>query len=371
MVRSRGPVIASIRTESMQATTASGSETLINQPFSFMVNPGVSTLSVQLGGAPDGNPNLVHLHYMLEGNVIASYPLPLVGNAATFSWSIAQGPQPTLPTTYNMFLVDTNGDYSLEQLPWRLDNATPTVAGLSLTGGENDAANSTIYFNPFRHPFINTKFQAPAETEAPKLRIRSLNSTDTYELSPAGTGFWITNFTGVYSRSTQAATRLSDGRYDVGMVDRAGNLAASGSENLYTLVIDTQNPVVSTYTMYVASQPVSVCTAPGNLDIFAVTAEPLTATAAIWKYQRGRRQNQPPAVDRCRALLATWNGKMILAILLQTEITLQSIRLCRQPGHCSRKTQGYRQRVQGFFSNPDQFDVCQNLVQPGIKELYG
>ncbi len=320
MVRSRGPVIASIRTESMQATTASGSETLINQPFSFMVNPGVSTLSVQLGGAPDGNPNLVHLHYMLEGNVIASYPLPLVGNAATFSWSIAQGPQPTLPTTYNMFLVDTNGDYSLEQLPWRLDNATPTVAGLSLTGGENDAANSTIYFNPFRHPFINTKFQAPAETEAPKLRIRSLNSTDTYELSPAGTGFWITNFTGVYSRSTQAATRLPDGRYDVGMVDRAGNLAASGSENLYTLVIDTQNPVVSTYTMYVASQPVSwFAPSAGNLDIFAVTAEPLTATAAFYMEITNvvdARINRLPLIASAGALLATWNGRNDLGNLV-------------------------------------------------------
>jgi len=320
MVRSRGPVIASIRTESMQATTASGSETLINQPFSFMVNPGVSTLSVQLGGAPDGNPNLVHLHYMLEGNVIASYPLPLVGNAATFSWSIAQGPQPTLPTTYNMFLVDTNGDYSLEQLPWRLDNATPTVAGLSLTGGENDAANSTIYFNPFRHPFINTKFQAPAETEAPKLRIRSLNSTDTYELSPAGTGFWSTNFTGVYSRSTQAATRLPDGRYDVGMVDRAGNLAASGSENLYTLVIDTQNPVVSTYTMYVASQPVSwFAPSAGNLDIFAVTAEPLTATAAFYMEITNvvdARINRLPLIASAGALLATWNGRNDLGNLV-------------------------------------------------------
>lgn len=320
MVRSRGPVIASIRTESMQATTASGSETLINQPFSFMVNPGVSTLSVQLGGAPDGNPNLVHLHYMLEGNVIASYPLPLVGNAATFSWSIAQGPQPTLPTTYNMFLVDTNGDYSLEQLPWRLDNATPTVTGLSLTGGENDAANSTIYFNPFRHPFINTKFQAPAETEAPKLRIRGLNSTDTYELSPAGTGFWSTNFTGVYSRSTQAATRLPDGRYDVGMVDRAGNLAASASENLYTLIIDTQNPVVSTYTMYVASQPVSwFAPSAGNLDIFAVTAEPLSATAAFYieiANVVGARINRLPLVASAGALLATWNGRNDLGNLV-------------------------------------------------------
>lgn len=319
-VRSRGPVVASIKTESMQATTASGSETLINQPFSFLVNPGVSTLSVQLGGAPDGNPTLVYLHYMLEGSVVASYPLTLVGNAATFSWSIAQGPQPAQPTTYNMFLVDTNGDYSLEQLAWRLDNATPTITGLSFTGGENDAANSTIYFNPFKHPFINTKFQAPAETEAPKLRVRSSNSTDTYELSPAGTGFWSTNFTGVYSRSTQAATRLPDGRYDIGMVDRAGNLAASGSENLYRMVIDTQNPVVSTYTMYVASQPVSwFAPSAGNLDIFTVTAEPLSATGAFYLEITnvvGTRINRLPLVASAGALLATWNGRNDLGNLV-------------------------------------------------------
>lgn len=320
LVRSRGPVVASIKTESMQATTASGSETLINQPFSFLVNPGVSTLSVQLGGAPDGNPTLVYLHYMLEGSVVASYPLTLVGNAATFSWSIAQGPQPAQPTTYNMFLVDTNGDYSLEQLAWRLDNATPTVTGLSFTGGENDAANSTIYFNPFKHPFINTKFQAPAETEAPKLRVISSNSTDTYELSPAGTGFWSTNFTGVYSRSTETATRLPDGRYDIGMVDRAGNLAASGSENLYRMVIDTQNPVVSTYTMYVASQPVSwFAPSAGNLDIFTVTAEALSATGAFYLEITnivGTRVNRLPLVASAGALLATWNGRNDLGNLV-------------------------------------------------------
>lgn len=310
MVRSRGPVIASMRTESQQTTIASGTETLVNQPFSFLVSPGAATLSVQLTAAPDGDPNLVHLHYFLDNVSVASYPLALNGNAATFTWNAISGPQPAMPTTYAIYLADTNGDLSLETLNWRVDNATPTVAGLTFSGGENNTASSTIYFNPFRHPSIVPRFQTPAETEAPRMRVRSSISTDTYQLAAAGTGYWSTSFTGISSRSSN---RLPDGQYDIGLVDPAGNLAASGSENLYKLIIDSANPTVSTYSLYVASHPVTVFSpSAGNLDIFAVSADPLTATGVyqIEIYNvGGTRIGRLPLVASAGAYLATWDGR--------------------------------------------------------------
>lgn len=319
-IRSRGPVIASIITRSYQSTTASstlasGNELLADQPFSFNVAPGAATLSLQLAATPDGDPNLIHLHFILENSTVASYPVNLTANAGTFTWSITSGPQPTVPTTYQIRLADSNGDLSLESHSWRLDNASPTVNSLTFTGGENNTASTTIYFNPFRHPSINPRFST-AETEIPRMRVRSSISTDTYALSSAGTNLWSTSFTGVFSRSSGSPLRLPDGRYDLGLVDRAGNLAiASGSENLYTLVIDTQSPVVATYSMYVASQPVSLYYSPtaGNLDVFVFsTTDPLTATGVFYLEVLnlvGTRINKLPLVASAGGYLASWNGK--------------------------------------------------------------
>ena len=315
-VRSLGPVVSSFTTRSYQSTTASstlesGNEILLNQPFSFNVAPGAATMSIQLAKAPDTLP--IHLHFTLAGETVASYTLPFdpISNAATFTWSALEGP--VTPAAYIVRLADNDGDLSSQSHTWRLDNSSPSVAEpLVISGGE--PATASVYFSPARHTHIATTFKVTeTETDAPKLRIRSSNSTDTYELSSAGTDQWSGKFYGKYSRATSQI--MPDGVYDLDMVDRAGNVAllSSGSQIIYNVIIDNTRPEVSTYSAYVASQPVSYYSpTAGNLDVFADSTESLSETGIFYMEitnASGIRIRKIPLVASSSRYLASWDAK--------------------------------------------------------------
>lgn len=278
VVRSRGPIVTAFTATSYQSTTASGAETLINQPISFIVDPKAATLSIELAQAPDSDPTQIWLHFMLDASTtVASYPLPLIANNATFTWATGTEPMPVLATTYTMRVADAAGDFSLESFNWRNDSVPPEVQTLLTSNAEN--ATGSVYFSPSRHRYVSISFNT-IESEAPKLRIRSENSTDTYELSSSITNQWSTNFEGRYSRDGNA--RMPDGTYALDMVDRAGNVALLASDGLpisFNLIIDSVAPGISTYTLSQNSLPVtSFAPGAGDLEII-VTPEDLVNTS--------------------------------------------------------------------------------------------
>ncbi|GAB4269145.1 MAG: hypothetical protein Kow0029_05000 [Candidatus Rifleibacteriota bacterium] len=286
-IRSRGPVVSSFVTRSFQSTTASdSSEILTDMPFSFNVAPGAATMSIQLAKAPDTTP--LHLHFMQNNVTIASYTLANgvdfdpVTNAATFTWSALNGPVPTGPTTYQVKLVDDSGDFSLESYNWTMDASAPAVMGPVVTGGA--LATNSVYFNPVKQGYINIQFSA-VESEAPKLRILGTNSTDTYQMSAAGTNLWSGNFEGRYSRGATPKPLMPDGIYHLDVVDRAGNVAllASGDPIVYDIIIDTMSPGISTYSTLIAGNPVTAYSpSAGNLEIRVVSTETLDEQGIFW-----------------------------------------------------------------------------------------
>ncbi|MBU1108935.1 MAG: Ig-like domain-containing protein [Candidatus Riflebacteria bacterium] len=317
-VRSRGPIVSSFHTTSYQATTASatlasGLEMLTNQPFSFDIAPGIATMSIRLAQIPDGNPGNLWLHFMLDNTTAASYPVALVGLNATFSWSIANGPNPSLATTYTIRVADANDDLSLESHPWRIDNASPAVQLLVASGGE--LATDSVYFSPSLHRYITTRFNT-VESEAPKLRILGSNSTDTFDLTSTGTNQWSTNFEGRYSRGGSAM--LPDGVYGLDMVDRAGNVAFLTSDGLpinFDVIIDTVAPVIATYTLTQNNLAVtSFAPAAGDLEVIVVPVDPgeTASETGIWWLEV--RDNSGIRVNRQRVeniggfFTAVWDG---------------------------------------------------------------
>jgi hypothetical protein len=315
-VRSRGPVISTIYATSFQSTTATDStEILIDEPFSFNVDPGAATLSVQLAQAPDITP--LHIHFMQAGATVASYTL-IDGvdfdpgtNAATFTWSAANGPVPAEPTTYEIKLTDDSGDFSIESYEWRMDASEPVALMPVITGGA--LATDSVYFNPITQGYINIKFGV-VESEAPRIRVRGTNSTDTYALSSADTNVWAGDFEGRFSRGDDPKQIMPDGIYHLDIVDRAGNvgLLASGDPILYDIIIDTLSPVVSTYSTRIAGNPVSMFSpGAGNLEIIADTPETLSETG-IWHMDvlnnSGIRINRLPLNDVGGELTALWDG---------------------------------------------------------------
>jgi hypothetical protein len=274
-IRSRGPVISEIYAESFQSTTASdSSEILTDKPFSFNVGPGAATLTIKLAKAPDSIP--VHLHFMKSNSTVASYPLALVSNAATFTWSASNGPSPSAPTTYQVKLVDAAGDFSLESYNWTMDASAPVVLiDPVITRGV--LATDAVYFNPDLHDYLSIRFNS-AETAPPRLRLRGSNSTDTYELSSSGTGKWSCNFEGRYSRGSDPKPFMPDGVYHLDMVDSAGNVSvlASGSPIVYDIVIDSDRPGIASYNTLLNGSPVtSFSPSAGDLEIQVYSPETL------------------------------------------------------------------------------------------------
>lgn len=310
-IRSRGPIIASIYAESQQMTTASGTEILRDAPFSFNVAPGAATLTVQLAQAPDTLP--VYLHFMQTDITVASYALTLSGQAATFTWSVGNGPNPAFPTTYQVKLVDNSGDFSLESYNWTMDASEPIALDHpKVTRGE--LGTGTVYFNPSRHGYVGVEFNA-IESQAPKMRVRGVNSTDTYALGAAGSNKWSGNFDGRFSRGASPRPLMPDGIYILDLVDHAGNVGilASGDPILYNIVIDTVAPGVSTYSTLVAGNPVTAFSpAAGNLEVRVVSPDPLSETGVYWMEvlnSSNIRINRLPVSNSGGNYSAFWDGR--------------------------------------------------------------
>ncbi len=313
VVQSRGPVIATIFAESMQATTASGTEILRDTPFSFAVAPNAATLTVTLSQDPDALP--INLHFMQSGVTVASYPLTYdaVSKSATFTWSLTNGPVPTIyPTTYQIKLVDDSGDFSLESYDWTVDASAPVALDLpTVTRGA--VATDSVYFNPSRQSYLNVSFNS-VDTDALRMRIRGANSTDTYALNAAGANTWAGNFDGRYSRGTDPKPLMPDGIYSLDLVDQAGNvgLLASGDPILYNIIIDTVEPAVSTYSTYVNGNPVTAYSpAAGNLEIRVESTDTLSESGIFWVdvlNSSNIKIKQLPLTDSGAYFSAFWDG---------------------------------------------------------------
>lgn len=311
-IRSRGPVVSSFVTRSFQSTTATDTnEILLDTPFSFNVAPGGATMSIQLAQAPDSVP--LYLHFMTSNATVASYAVALsAGNAATFTWTMTNGPTPVAPTTYNMKLVDGSGDFSLESYNWTMDASAPAVMEPVVTGGA--VATSSVYFNPLKHGYISTQISA-VETEAPRLRISGINSTDTYNMGPNGPNSWIGAFDGRFSRGSTPKQLMPDGVYKLDLVDRAGNVAllASGSPVMYNVIIDTVSPGVATYSTLVGGVPVTAYSpSTGNLEIRVVSPETLNEQGIYWMNvlnSSNVKIRQLPISNVGGNYTASWDGK--------------------------------------------------------------
>ncbi len=328
-VKSGGPIISSIKTFSYQQTTASatlesGEEFHYDDIFSFNVYPNAATMSIALSEEPDGDPAKVYVNFFRKEVVnqisqeilVASHAIDVDTNLmATFTWDNATDPIVTGSATYIIRIADTNNDLSYTSYTWKVDNIAPTYTDLSMNGGVDFPASGVVYLNPYRHTSFEFIFKNIVETNNPKLRVRSNISTDTYELTYSS-NIWKSLFRGKYSRDTGNPDDLmKDGKYDIGLVDQAGNLAASGTENLYQMIIDTQNPVIGTYTLKINGITVGGYCAPDEtrpLIISLETDEPLTATGAYYVdvYNSGGvRINRLNLVDNSGTLEASWNAK--------------------------------------------------------------
>ena len=328
-VKSAGPIVSSIQTYSYQQTTASdtldsGNEYHYDDVFSFNVEPYAATMTIKLAEEPDGDPSNVYLTFLKKITVnqqtqeiiVASHPLVLDGNLmATFTWDAGTEPIVATSATFVIRIADFNSDLSYYSYEWSVDNEVPTYTGISFNSGIDFPASETVYLNPYRHTNFEVTFKNLVETN-PKLRIRSEVSTDTYALTPLANNAWKTLFRGKYSRDTgNPDDMMPDGIYDVGLVDQAGNLAASDTEDLYKLIIDTKNPEIGTFTLKINGSVIGSYCAPTEtspLIISLDTDEPLTATGAYYVdvYNAGNvRVNRLNLVDNGGKLEASWDAK--------------------------------------------------------------
>ena len=329
VVRSGGPIISSIKTFSYQQTTASdtldsGNEYHYDDVFSFIVEPNAATMSIVLSEEPDGDPSLVYLNFLKKVTInqqnqeilIASYPVVVDANLmATFTWEPTMEPIVATTATYLIRLSDVNNDLSYVSYEWSVDNVVPTYSGIAFNSGINFPASGVVYLNPYRHTNFEVIFKNVSEINT-KLRIRNELSTDTYALSSMGNNAWNTLFRGKYSRTRENPDdMMPDGIYDIGLVDQAGNTAASGTEDLYQLIIDSKNPVIGTYTLKINGVTVADYCSPSEarpLVISLETDEPLTATGAYFLdiYNSGEtRVNRIELVDNGGTLEASWDAK--------------------------------------------------------------
>ncbi|MBQ3644197.1 MAG: hypothetical protein II961_06335 [Candidatus Riflebacteria bacterium] len=328
-VKSAGPVVSYIHTYSYQQTTASdtlesGNEYHYDDVFSFNVEPNAATMTIKLSEAPDGDPATVYLTFLKKVTVnqlteeimVASYPLALDGDLmATFTWDAVTEPIVATSATFIIRIADTNGDLSFYNYEWSVDSEEPTYTGISFNSGIDFPDSETVYMNPYRHTNFEVTFKNLIDTN-PRLRIRSKVSTDTYALTPLSSNGWKAPFRAKYSRDTgNPDDIMPDGVYDIGLTDQAGNLAASDTEDLYKLVIDTKNPEIGTYTLKINGSVIGSYCSPSEdkpLVISLETEEPLTATGAYYidVYNAGNvRINRLNIVDNGGTLEASWNAK--------------------------------------------------------------
>ena len=328
-VKSAGPVVSSIQTFSYQQTTASdtldsGNEMHYDDVFSFNVEPNAATMTIKLSEEPDGDPATVYLTFLKKITVnqqtqeviVASYPLALDGNLmATFTWDAATEPIVATSATFVIRIADVNSDLSYYSYDWTVDSEAPTYTGIVFSSGIDFPASETVYLNPYRHTNFEVTFKNLVDMN-PRLRIRSEVSTDTYPLTALSNNAWKTLFRGKYSRERENPDdMMPDGVYYVGLVDQAGNTAASDTEDLYKLIIDTKNPEIGTYTLKINGSTIGSFCAPTEakpLVISLDTEEPLTATGAYCLdiYNAGGvRINRLNLIDNGGTLEASWDAK--------------------------------------------------------------
>lgn len=327
-VKSAGPVVSTIKTFSYQATTASdtldsGKEYHYDDLFSFNVEPNAATMSIKLAEEPDGDPSKVYVTFLKQISeygttkevFVASHAVDVTDLMATFTWDASTEPLVATEASYIIRISDSNNDLSGYSYKWDVDNVAPTYSSIAFTSGINFPASETIYINPYRHTNFEITFLNLSD-HAPKLRLSNGVSTDTYPLTAINsTTNWKTAFRGRYSRETSSADNLMpDGIYSIGLVDQAGNEAASGTTDLYSMVIDTKSPVIGTYSFIIAGQPVADSCSPSAerpMTISMETDETLTATGAYYLdvYNSGEvRINRLNLTQNGSKLEAVWNG---------------------------------------------------------------
>ena len=329
-VKSEGPIVTSITAMSYQATTASdtldsGNEMLFDQPFSFNVEPKAATLSIELSEAPDGDASMVYVNFskkITRNNtqveiIVASHAVALDANlVATFTWDASTEPLVATSATYIIRIADANKDISYYSYEWNVDCESPLYTGISITGGVDVPASGVVYLNPYRHTDFEINFKNVTESSSPRLRITNGVSTDTYALTPLSNNAWKVGFRGKHSRPTNNPDALMpDGIYDIGLADVAGNMASSGTECLYQMVIDTKSPEIGTFTLSIGGVEVTETCSPTALKPLTITlgtSETLTATgvAYIDVYNTGNvRINRLQLKEDSGKLVATWDGK--------------------------------------------------------------
>lgn len=330
LVKSSGPLVSSMVAYSYQSTVASetldsGNEMLIDELLSFNVEPKAATLTITLSEKPDGDASLIYVNFIrnvVKNNqkieeIAASYPVALDTNlTATFTWDASTAPIVATSASYLIRIADSNYDLSAKSYTWNVDNEAPVYKTMLFNDGVDFPGSGTVYLNPYRHTDFKVNFKGLSDN-TPKLRVRNGISTDTYALASLGSNAWETAFRGKYSRPvSNPDVLMPDGVYDIGLVDQAGNVAvASGSENLYKLVIDTKAPEISSYTLTMNGVEVKDNCAPSPskpLTIEIATTEPLIATGVFYIdiFNAGEtRINRLNLVNDGGKLKAVWNGR--------------------------------------------------------------
>ncbi len=328
-IKSGGPIVSSVKTISYQETTASatlesGEEYHYDDVFSFNVYPNAATMSIVLSDEPDGDPSTIYVTFLKKEIInqitqevfVASYAVAVDANyMATFTWNAVTEPIVATSASFIIRLADVNGDLSYYAHNWSVDSEAPTFSTLAFNGGVDFPASGVVYLNPYRHTNFEVIFRDVVEN-TPKLRVRSSISTDTYALNSTSNNSWKTAFRAKYSRDTGNPDDLMpDGVYDIGLVDQAGNVAASDTEDLYQMIIDTKAPEIGTITLKINGITVGQNCAPSEtrpLIISLETEEPATATGAYYVdvYNSGGvRINRINIVDNAGNLEASWDAK--------------------------------------------------------------
>ncbi|MBF0546780.1 MAG: hypothetical protein HQM08_20235 [Candidatus Riflebacteria bacterium] len=278
-INSQGPAISDYSIESYQQTTATlpfPQGTLNNTPFSMGVWPYYSTLKISVSGKPS---EPVYLHFMSNGFSVASYPVSFANGKTQFVWSSTRGPVPTVPTSYQIKLVDSLGNESTEIPNWTVDSLPPSINSVSISGGSFFTNTGERYFNPQIHGSIGTNWLISGESNPPLLRITGNGATQTLALAGSGTS-WNSTFTG----KKPDGTNLPDGEYYLDIVDVAGNVgnSASPAPSSISVIIDTQAPSVSTITTKVnGTLKDRFSPTVSGLEISLTTSESISPTG-VW-----------------------------------------------------------------------------------------
>ncbi|MBF0407401.1 MAG: hypothetical protein HQM10_08605 [Candidatus Riflebacteria bacterium] len=250
-IKSSGPGVSECYVESYQITTAESlypQGIIRNVPFSMNVWPNASTLTINYNSVPVVP---VYLYFMQNGFTVASYPISVVNGKSQFVWNSSKGPQPTVPTTYDLKLSDGIGNESFDICSWSIDSVAPVVGSVTSNGGVLYSGDGARYFNPAIHGNITCGWQISGEASAARMRLTGGNATLTYTLSGSGT-----SWSGTFNGKSSSGSVLPDGTYWLDSVDAAGNIGKTPANitSSITVVIDSVPPSIATITTKVGGE---------------------------------------------------------------------------------------------------------------------